>query len=194
MAGPRRRLTASVIAGVVLVCAASNVHAQRDEIDPLSLAYTEHCSVCHGEHLQGTALGTPLVGVALRYGDAPGEIGASIANGSPTEGMPGWSEILPETEIKNLAIYIADLRANIDRWDNRRDVPLEIPEGTVASELHDFRNEAFASGPASPRVASSATRDADCHDIAPAGSLAVSSDSRCTRRPATPAGSGACRW
>ena len=137
-----------MIAGVALVCAASNVHAQRYEIDPLSLAYTEHCSVCHGENLEGTALGTPLVGAALRYGDTAAEIGASIANGSPAQGMPGWSEILPETEIRNLAIYIVDLRANIDRWDNRRDVPLVIPEGTVASALHDFRIEAFASGSA----------------------------------------------
>ena len=148
LARPGRRFTASLIVGVVLVCAACNVHAQRDEIDPLSLPYTEHCSVCHGENLEGSTLGTPLVGVALRHGDSAAELAASIANGFPAQGMPGWSEVLPETEIRNLAIYIADLRANIDRWDTRRDIPLTIPEGTVASELHDFRIEAFASGSA----------------------------------------------
>ena len=58
--------------------------------------------------------------------------------------MPGWSEVLPEAEIRKLAIYIADLRADISRWD----MPLAILEGTVANELHDFRIEAFASGSA----------------------------------------------
>ncbi len=148
LAGPRRRFTAFVIAGVVLVCAASNVHAQRYEVDPLSLAYAEHCGVCHGENLEGSALGTPLVGAALQHGDTAAEIGASIANGFPAQGMPGWSEVLAEPEIRNLAIYISDLRANIDRRDTRRDVPLTIPEGAVAGELHDFRVEAFASGSA----------------------------------------------
>ena len=143
MTGPVARL---LIGAAVLAGAAPHVHAQRHAIDPLSLAYHEYCGVCHGENLEGTAQGTPLAGVALRYGDSAGEIGASIASGFPAQGMPGWSGILPETEIRKLAMYVSERRVNLDRQDTRRDMALAIPDGTVASALHDFRIESFAQG------------------------------------------------
>ena len=140
--------TVPFLAGVVVLAGiAFEVRAQRYEIDPLSLAYNENCSVCHGENLEGTGQGTPLVGVALRYGESLGEVTASIADGSPAQGMPAWTGILPGTEIRKLAIYVTERRADIPRDDNRRDMALAIPGGTVASALHDFRIETFATGP-----------------------------------------------
>ena len=143
MTGPVARL---LIGAAVLAGAAPHVHAQRHAIDPLSLAYDENCSVCHGEHLEGTGQGTPLVGVPLRYGESLAELTASIADGAPAQGMPAWSGILPETEIRKLAIYVSEQRANLPRDDTRRDMALTIPGGTVASALHDFRIETFATG------------------------------------------------
>ena len=131
---------------LVLAGIGPHVYATSQDFDPLTVAYDENCSVCHGENLEGAAQGTPLVGVALQYGDSLGEVTASIADGFPAQGMPGWSEILPETEIHKLAIYISERRANLDRRDLRRDMPLTVPGGTVASALHDFRIETFATG------------------------------------------------
>ena len=34
--------------------------------------FNEQCAVCHGEDLRGAPLGTPLVGIDLREGDAGG--------------------------------------------------------------------------------------------------------------------------
>ena len=139
-------ITLLVIGVLVLAGIGPHAYAQRYEIDPLSLAYDENCSVCHGENLEGTGQGTPLVGVALQHGDSLGEVTASIADGFPAQGMPGWSEILPETEIHKLAIYISERRADLDRKDTRRDMTVTIPGGAVASALHDFRIETFATG------------------------------------------------
>ena len=112
--------------------------------DPLTLAYEEHCSVCHGENMEGTGQGTPLVGIDFRHGESVEEISASIANGFPAQGMPGWSGILPETEIRKLALYVSERRSDIEFLEYGVGVSLAVPEGTVSSALHDFRIETFA--------------------------------------------------
>lgn len=52
----------AVVAGIVF-----DVDAQGSEIDPLSLAYHENCSVCHGEHLEGTGPGTSVIMAAFTH-------------------------------------------------------------------------------------------------------------------------------
>ena len=103
---PANRLAPLLMGAAVLAAIGPHVYAQRYEIDPLSYAYDENCSVCYGENLEGTGQGTPLVGVDFRHGDSLEEVIASIANGFPAQGMPGWSELLPEAEIRKLAIYM----------------------------------------------------------------------------------------
>ncbi len=106
----------------------------------------EQCAVCHGENLRGAALGTPLVGVELRHGDSVKEIAASIAGGFPETGMPAWSETLNESQIWNLALYVAEQRQGTTILDKRADIPLEIPSGIVTSERHAFRIETIVDG------------------------------------------------
>ncbi len=140
-------ITLLAIGGVVLVVIGVVAYLYYESVthEPLAVAYVENCSACHGEHMEGTGLGTPLVGVEFVHGETVEEIGASIANGFPARGMPGWADILPETEIRKLAIYISERRSDLGR-DFRVGMALEIPEGTVRSELHDFRIETFAEG------------------------------------------------
>ena len=57
--------------------------------DSVVTLFDEHCSVCHGENLEGTALGTPLKGVDLIHGDSIADISKSIAEGFLLTGMPG---------------------------------------------------------------------------------------------------------
>ena len=108
--------------------------------------FNENCGSCHGENLRGTSLGVPLVGVALRNGESVPEIAASIAKGSVDKGMPAWSETMSESQIWNLALYVAEQRQGTTILDKRADIPLAIPAGVVASERHGFRIEPVAAG------------------------------------------------
>ena len=55
--------------------------------------------------------------------------------------MPGWSGILPETEIRRLAIHVSERRDDIEFLEYGVGASFAIPEGTVRSALHDFRIE-----------------------------------------------------
>lgn len=108
--------------------------------------FNESCAVCHGEDLQGAAQGTPLVGVELRYGDTVPEIAQNIATGFPQQGMPAWAETLNESQIWNMALYIAEQRQGTTILDKRDAIPVVLPEGTVVTERATFIVEAVAQG------------------------------------------------
>jgi glucose/arabinose dehydrogenase len=105
--------------------------------------YQEHCAVCHGNNLEGAALGVPLLG-ELRHGDSNLEIIASISNGFAPSGMPAWRDTLSTSDIRNLALLIAESRANITYETFNYNAPLAMPEGVLSGELHSFRLETVA--------------------------------------------------
>ena len=109
-------------------------------------SFNDQCAACHGEDLRGTPLGTPLVGNELRFGSTVQDIARSIAAGSPDKGMPAWSETLKETQIWNLALYVAEQRQGTTILDKRADIPLALPTGRITSERHAFRIETVAEG------------------------------------------------
>jgi glucose/arabinose dehydrogenase len=113
--------------------------------DPWAPAYADNCAVCHGENLEGTALGPPLAGVPLRYGDSVAAISKSIADGFG-ERMPGWSERLDEGAIRGLAILVGERRAGYGRNEFQVEAPLVVPAEPIASEKHAFRVETVATG------------------------------------------------
>jgi glucose/arabinose dehydrogenase len=108
--------------------------------------FNTNCAGCHGEDLQGAAQGTPLAGVDLRYGDTVKEIATSIANGFPQQGMPAWSETLNESQIWNLALYVAEQRQGTTILDKRNDIALELPTEVVNTVEEDFRVEQLVTG------------------------------------------------
>lgn len=114
--------------------------------DPFIQVFNKQCAVCHGEDLLGAAQGTPLIGIALRYGDSIEAITKSIADGFPESGMPAWSATLEADWIHNLALYVSEQRAGTTIVDKRANIPLAPLEGVVMSELHPFRIETIASG------------------------------------------------
>jgi glucose/arabinose dehydrogenase len=108
--------------------------------------FNDKCGSCHGEDLRGTTLGPALVGVPLRGGDAVADIAASIARGSPDKGMPAWAGTLPETQVYNLALYVAEQRQGTTILDKRANIELRLPEGPVVTERASFRVEPVATG------------------------------------------------
>lgn len=138
-----RKILIGVVVVVVAVPVALYVWIITREPDPFIAVFTENCSVCHGENLEGAAQGTPLVGVDLKHGDTVDEIIKSISEGFPMRGMPGWIGVMNQAQIRSLAIYVVEQRMDMPFPYFRVDKELVIPSETVESELHDFRIEIF---------------------------------------------------
>ena len=100
--------------------------------------YEEQCSVCHGNELQGEAIGVPLVGRDLLHGQSLEELAISIADGFPDSGMPAWSETLSTNQIRTLAVFIAEQRDSMPNGVFNVSTPMQFPEGVVASDKHSF--------------------------------------------------------
>jgi glucose/arabinose dehydrogenase len=113
----------------------------RGSVRAVANLFKENCAVCHGEQLEGAALGTPLVGHDLLHGDQIADVIDNIAAGFADKGMPAWSKVLTEQEIKGLALWIIELRENITMSDFRLTKEIEIPADPIKSELHDLRLE-----------------------------------------------------
>ncbi len=138
------RMLHSLFVPLLTIFAASFASAQgATGIAASAAMYQENCAVCHGENLEGSALGRPLRG-ELRYGDSVPAIIASISNGYETSGMPAWSRIFSEMQIQSLALYVTETRANVDYQTFNYDAPIIIPDGLIATELHNFRIETIA--------------------------------------------------
>ena len=106
--------------------------------------YQENCAVCHGESLEGAPQGVPLLG-ELRHGETATDIVTSIRNGYVDSGMPSWRDNLSNSDIRNLALYITESRANIDYETFNYDAPLLITDDIISSTLHDFRLQIIVS-------------------------------------------------
>jgi glucose/arabinose dehydrogenase len=128
---------------ITTVCFSATVSSQGI---PQSMAlFQENCAVCHGENLEGAALGPPLIG-ELRHGDAMTDIVTSIRGGYEAAGMPAWSRTLSDAQIRNLGLFITETRNNVTYATFNYDTPLEIPADLISTELHDFRIETVAEG------------------------------------------------
>ena len=114
--------------------------------DPIEHLYTDNCAVCHGENLEGGALGPPLAGGPLTHGDGMPELIASIRDGYPAKGMPAWDQVLSEDEIKSIALYVAERRDGQRFLDMENDRELTVPTHVVETEEHAYRLEVVAEG------------------------------------------------
>ena len=107
--------------------------------------YEANCAVCHGEQMQGAAQGSPLVGQTLKHGDSIAELTQSIAEGFPNKGMPAWSNVFTDQQVKALALLVSENRAGY-RVDMNINSELEIPDELFRSAKHDFVLEEITAG------------------------------------------------
>lgn len=107
--------------------------------------FKDNCAVCHGEQLEGSAQGTPLMG-ELRHGTDVDAIAKSIADGYAEKGMPAWSTTLTPLQITNLALYISETRQNMNYADYKYDAKMTVPEDVISSEKHAFKFETIIDG------------------------------------------------
>ena len=107
------------------------------------IRYQEHCAVCHAGDLAGTAQGTSLRD-DLKNGASVAQVVASITNGAEAAGMPEWRGVFSPNEIKGLALYVLESRANVNYASFNYDTELVVPTTTIETELHSFRLEVVA--------------------------------------------------
>lgn len=82
--------------------------------------YAENCAACHGANLEGTTLAPALDTAELRAQNTAEDLARTISTGVPGTLMAGWSQVLPQETIAE----VADL---ILRWDTLRAEGVELP-------------------------------------------------------------------
>ena len=130
------------LAALAVIAAVFSLSAGAQPAGAWAGLYSSQCAVCHGDRMEGAAQGVPLIG-ELAGGTSVDDIAASIAAGNPDNGMPAWSETMSVTEIRQLAIYVAEVRAGTSFSDFKVD-ELVVPDEVVATSKHSFRLEVVA--------------------------------------------------
>lgn len=130
----------------ILLIGTSGLYAADEPALAFEALYEQQCAVCHGNELQGEAIGVPLVGRDLLHGESLEEVAVSIAEGYPDSGMPAWSEALTTTQIRTLAVFIVEQRDSMPYGEFNVRTPIEFPEGVIASDKHAFTVEPVVEG------------------------------------------------
>lgn len=150
--GPERGRSMSGICtalSALLICctpAAFSAERERGGLSTVEQHFQDNCAICHGNRMQGTAQGTPLVGQPLLHGEKNADLVASISNGFPDKGMPPWRSQFNGEEIKSLALWIAENRDGLLYSDFKISGELEIPAEPQLSQQATFVIEPVIAG------------------------------------------------
>lgn len=118
------------------------LNAQRTYLGPLAARYLELCAACHGKNLEGVQAPSMLDDEWTNGGDDE-SLARSIRNGLPEKGMPPWSPILSEREIRAFVVYIREQRFHYQRSKTTLAKP---PESVaVKSALHNYQLKTWLS-------------------------------------------------
>ena len=120
------------------VCLMSTTSLAQPRYGAIGDFFNETCSACHGTSLEGTNIGTPLVGIDLKNGDSVEAIQRSINQGNLVVGMPPFVNVLEEGQILSLAIYVLERRAGFDYDSYNMREKVIIPERVQRTKLHNF--------------------------------------------------------
>lgn len=143
----KRFISSFVLLAVILISVStSKLYAAEEPALAFEALYEQQCALCHGNELQGEAIGVPLVGRDLLHGESLEEVAVSIAEGYPGSGMPAWSESLTTTQIRTLAVFIVEQRDSMPYGEFNTRTPMQYPEGVVASDKHAFTLEPVVEG------------------------------------------------
>lgn len=108
--------------------------------DPFHDSFQQHCANCHGPDLQGTSSGPTLHG-PMQHGTTVAELFQDISNGTPAKGMPSFQHSLTPTEIKGIAIYVAERRVDQRFTEMQVDRQIVIPVDPIITQQHALRLE-----------------------------------------------------
>lgn len=105
--------------------------------------FSDLCSGCHGEHMEGGKAPSLLHG-PRRFGSDDASLQRSILEGHPADGMPAFASAVSVAEARALVAFIRETKTRAVEPQPREEQPL--PAGIQHSELHDYRIESIAEG------------------------------------------------
>lgn len=86
---------------------------EADVIERARATYATNCIACHGAEAEG-GIGPNLKDDEWMHGGSPIEILASIVDGIPAKGMPGWGSMLGDTKTAELTAWILSFNPNAE--------------------------------------------------------------------------------
>lgn len=113
----------------------------------ISTLFAENCANCHGTALQGGSAQS-LLDDEWKFGGDDESLARTIKRGQPRAGMPGWSTLLSDQEIRAMVIYIREQATLAKR--NKTTFNKPVPDSVTRTELHAFRLETVAEGLETP--------------------------------------------
>ncbi|MFW5845348.1 MAG: PQQ-dependent sugar dehydrogenase [Planctomycetota bacterium] len=124
----------AILSGLLLLSCICSLGAE----DVASL-YRQHCAVCHGPR-GASGLGGSLVSGQWQFAsDDPGDQARVIREGLlPEQNMQGFGEVLDETQIRGLVVYLQELRARAGQR-----IGPNPAGGVVQTALHGYRVESL---------------------------------------------------
>ncbi len=138
---PRPRFFVSLLCATLL--SAPAVFAQQVRTGTVAQRYTELCSNCHGDKMQGAQAPSMLDDVWVVGGD-DASIEKSIRIGFPEKGMPAWGAAIPDKEIRAMVIYIREQRALYQRGQMQFTKPADSV--TAKTQHHDYQVNTWVGG------------------------------------------------
>ena len=109
--------------------------------------YAQRCAACHGAQLQG-GQSKSLLDDEWKYGGDDLSVAKSLRDGHPADGMPPFSTMMSEQEIRVMVIFIREKAAAARRDQTVFAKPL--PDTPVKSEEHAFKVETVIEGVETP--------------------------------------------
>ncbi|HEX2854013.1 MAG TPA: PQQ-dependent sugar dehydrogenase [Opitutaceae bacterium] len=128
---------------VVLLVSAHGLNAQIQRPGRLNEVYAQNCASCHGAKMEGAQAPSMLDDVWVHGGDDE-SLARSIRTGFPDKGMPPWSALLSEKDIRSMVIFIREQRARAQKEQTTFVKPVESI--TVKSQLHDYQVNTWVGG------------------------------------------------
>jgi glucose/arabinose dehydrogenase len=122
---------------------ASGLQAQIQRPGKVNETYAENCASCHGEKLEG-GLAPSMLDDDWVHGGDDDSLARSIRDGFPESGMPPWSGLLSEEEVRALVIFIREQRARAQQEQAQVAKPAESI--AVKSQLHSYQLNTWVGG------------------------------------------------
>ncbi|MGD8346268.1 MAG: PQQ-dependent sugar dehydrogenase [Lysobacterales bacterium] len=128
----RRLVILLILALTPLLTLAQN----RSGMGEIRELWDANCASCHGADLSG-GMASSLLDDEWANGGSDEELAASIRDGMPDAGMPGWSEALDDNQIRALVILIREVRMQSGLEALRRSLEGDV----VTAAGHAYRLE-----------------------------------------------------
>jgi glucose/arabinose dehydrogenase len=136
-----------LLVALALPAAPSSAAAQPAGPRDVAQVYAQVCAACHGANLEG-GKAQSMLDETWTFGGDDGSLAATIRDGRLAAGMPAFTSLLTEPEIRAMVYYLRETSA---RQRASGSPGVASPDGAVLSSRdHRFRMEVVAEGLQTP--------------------------------------------